>query len=118
MKLILLFAVAAFAAVCTADPVVDRTLDAPDDNITGLGWGGGYLWAVDKTSETVYRIDPVTGAVSLSWITTETGTKIPTGLTYLNNYVYVAAGTATGTAAYAYRYSSTGSYVGSFSLDC
>lgn len=118
MKMLILFLLATAAAVCTADPVVDRTLDAPDGNITGLGFGGGYLWALDKTSETVYRMDPVTGAVSLSWVATQTGTKIPTGLTYLNNYVYVAAGTATGTAAYAYRYSSSGSYVSYFSLDC
>jgi hypothetical protein len=104
--------------VCMADPVVDRTLTAPDGDITGLGWGDGYLWAIDKTSETIYKLDPTTGSVQDSWEVTQTGSRIPTGLTYLNGYVYVCAGTATGTSAYAYRYSSSGSYVSYFSLDC
>ncbi len=108
----------AAAAVCMADPVLDRTLDSPDGDITGLGFGEDYLWALDRTSETVYKLDPVTGSVSGSWVVSQTGTRIPTGLTYLNGYVYVCAGTATGTAAYGYRYSSVGSYVSSFSLDC
>ncbi|OPL19323.1 MAG: hypothetical protein AVO35_11295 [Candidatus Aegiribacteria sp. MLS_C] len=118
MKLLVFFLLAASVAVCTADPVVDRTLDAPAGDITGLGLGGGYLRALDRTSETVYRMDPVTGAVSLSWAVTQTGTRIPTGLTFLNDCVFVAAGTATGTAACAYRYSSSGSYVSCFSQDC
>ena len=117
MKIAFIFLVLS-VVVCIADPVVDRTLTAPDGNITGLGWGGGYLWAVDRTSEMIYKLDPTTGAVQDSWLATETGTKIPTGLTYLNGYVYICAGTSTGTAAYAYRYTASGSYVSSFSLDC
>lgn len=118
MKAILLLLLSASLSFCLAEPVVDRTLDAPDGNITGLGFGDGSLWAVDKLSETVYRLDPVSGAVSLSWVVTETGTKIPTGCTFLNNYVYVCAGTSTGTAAYGYRYNTSGSYMSYFSLDC
>lgn len=118
MKIVLLLVLPLIIAVCVSDPVVDRTLTAPDGNITGLGYGGGYLWALDKTSETIYKLDPLTGSVEDSWVCTQTGTKIPTGLTYLNNYVYICAGTASGTATYGYRYTSAGAYVNSFSMDC
>lgn len=117
MRILPLLCLAAFA-VCTADPVLDRTLDAPGGDITGLGYGNGSLWAVDRASKTIYELDPNTGSVSNSWAVTQTGTKIPTGMTFLNNYVYVCAGAASGTAAYGYRYTTSGSYVGSFSLDC
>jgi hypothetical protein len=117
MKYVLLTLVLS-AMVCMGDPVLDRTLTAPDDDITGLGWGGGYLWAVDRTSKTIYKLDPATGSIEDSWVASETGSRIPTGLTYLGGNVYVAAGTATGTSAYAYRYSAAGSYLSSFSLDC
>ena len=118
MKIVLLLVLPLLVAVCVSDPVLDRTLTAPDGNITGLGYGEGYLWALDKTSKTIYKLDPLTGSVENSWVCTQTGTKIPTGLTYLNNYVYVCAGTATGTATYGYRYTSAGVYTSSFSMDC
>ncbi len=118
MKIVLLLVLPLMVAVCLSDPVLDRTLTAPDGNITGLGYGEGYLWALDKTSETIYKLDPLTGSVENSWVCTQTGTKIPTGLAYLNNYVYICAGTAAGTAAYGYRYTSAGAYVSSFSMDC
>ena len=118
MKIVLLLVLPLLVAVCVSDPVLARTLTAPDGNITGLGYGEGYLWALDKTSETIYKLDPLTGSVENSWVCTQTGSKIPTGLTYLNNYVYVCAGTATGTAAYGYRYTSAGAYVSNFSMDC
>ncbi len=118
MKIVLLFVLPLMVAVCLSDPVLDRTLTAPDGDITGLGYGEGYLWALDKTSKTIYKLDPLTGAVENSWVCTQTGTKIPTGLTYLNNYVYVCAGTAAGTTTYGYRYTSAGVYTSSFSMDC
>ncbi len=118
MKFALLLVLPLIAAVCLSEPVLDRTLTAPDGNITGLGYGEGYLWALDKTSETVYKLDPITGSVENSWVCTQTSTKIPTGLTYLNGSVYICAGTAAGTLAYGFRYTSAGVYTSSFSMDC
>ncbi|RKZ03200.1 hypothetical protein DRQ25_17955 [Candidatus Fermentibacteria bacterium] len=118
MKIILLLVLPFIVAVCLADPVLDLTLTAPDGNITGLGYGGGYLWALDKTSKTVYKLDPLTGSIEHSWVCTQTGSKIPTGLTYMSGYIYVCAGTSSGTSAYGYMYNSTGGYIKNFSIDC
>ena len=107
----------AFTA-CIAAPVLDLTLTAPSGNITGLGFGEDYLWAIDKTTKTIYKINPLNGSVENSWACTQIGSRIPTGLTYLNGYVYICAGTATGTSAYGFRYNSSGGYIGSFSMDC
>ncbi len=46
MKIVLLLVLPLLVAVCVSDPVLDRTLAAPDANITGLGYGEGYLWAL------------------------------------------------------------------------
>ena len=117
MKSILLLPL--IAAVCIADPAIDRTLTAPDGSITGLGFGEGYLWALDSESETVYKLDPVSGSVEDSWVCTQVGSRVPTGLTYCSNYIFVAAATAPNyTSAYCYRYSSSGTYSSSFDLDC
>jgi outer membrane protein assembly factor BamB len=107
------------AAVCTADPVVDRTLTAPDGDITGLGYYSGTLYAVDGTSEYVYCLDPETGDVQSSWECTQTSSRVPTGLTVTSGYVYVAAASGSNqTDPYCYRYNTSGSYVGYFDLDC
>ncbi len=112
-------AVLLICALGPADPVVDRTLAAPDGDITGLGFGEGSLWAVDNVSETVYRLDPVTGSVEDSWVCTQTGSRIATGLTFASNAVYVAAATGSSYSdPYCYRYSTSGGYLGSFDLDC
>ena len=118
MRTALLLVLPVIVCICISDPALDRTLTAPDGDITGLGYGEGYLWALDRTSKTVYKLDPITGSVEDSWVCTQTGTKIPTGLTYLSGSVYVCAGTSTGTLAYGYRYYSNGTYVSNFSMDC
>ncbi|MEN8208714.1 MAG: hypothetical protein ABFR50_05615 [Candidatus Fermentibacteria bacterium] len=119
MKIVLLLVLPLMVAVCLSDPVLDRTLTAPDGDITGLGYGEGYLWALDRTSKTIYKLDPVTGSVENSWVCTQTAAKVPSGLAYLNGYVYICAGTAgTGTYTYGYRYTSAGVYTSNFSMDC
>lgn len=106
-------------ALLLADPQVILTLDAPDTNITGLGYGNGYLWAVDQISDMVYKLDPETGAILDSWECTQTGTRHATGLTFTSNTVYVAAASGTlNNDAYAYMYTTTGGYIGNFDLDC
>jgi len=116
MKIVLLLVLPLALAVCLSAPVLDRTLTAPDGNITGLGYGDGYLWALDKSTETVYKLNPVTGSVENSWVCTQMGSRIPSGLTYRNGYVAVCAATSTSVPAYCYRYTASGAYVSSFEM--
>lgn len=105
--------------ICTGDPQIELTFDAPGTNISGLGYGAGSLWAVDKITEYVYRLDPSDGNVENSWYLTANGTKVPAGLTFANNTIYVTGGTYPNlTLSYCYRYNTSGTYLGSFSLDC
>ena len=109
-----------FASLSLADYQVVQTLDAPDTNIAGLGYGNGSLWAVDIVTEFAYEVDPATGSVSNSWYLAEPGTKIATGaVTFANNTVYIAAGVgSTSTSTYCYKYTAAGAYSGNFSMDC
>ncbi len=119
MRILIIFALFTLPLTTFADPVVVRTLDAPDTNITGLGYGNGFLWAVDQVTEMVYILNPETGAVLDSWEVLENGTKHPTGLTFMNNTVYVASAEGTlNNAAYCDMYSDTGAYISGFDLDC
>ncbi len=105
--------------ICTGDPQIELTFDAPSANISGLGYGAGSLWAVDKSTEYVYRLDPSDGTVENSWYLAANGSKVPAGLTFANNTIYVTGGTyPTLTYSYCYRYNTSGTYLGSFSLDC
>lgn len=104
---------------CAAESQVVLTLDAPDTQITGLGFGAGDLWAVDGISEYVYRLDPTTGAVEDSWYCSNNGTRVPTGLTFANNNVYVAAAQpGSYNDPYCYIYTQSGTAVSTFDLDC
>lgn len=119
MKFAVTIVLALFAAVAVADNIIVATLDAPDTYITGLGYGNGSLWAVNSGEEYGYELDPTTGAVLNSWPLTETGTKRASGCTFANNTFYVSAGALPNlTLSYCYKYSDTGVYSGSFSLDC
>ncbi|HUT80988.1 MAG TPA: hypothetical protein VMZ29_07275 [Candidatus Bathyarchaeia archaeon] len=35
-----------------------------DDHIAGLAWDGNYLWGFESASDSILRIDPISGAVS------------------------------------------------------
>ncbi len=107
-----------FAGICMADYQIVATFDAPDTNISGLGYGNGSLWAVDGVTEYAYEIDPATGNVQNSWYCANS-TKLPSGLTFANNTVYISMGNPPSlTLSYCYRYSTSGVYLGQFSLDC
>ena len=108
-----------FTGISVADWQIVATLDAPDTNISGLGFGNGSLWAVDKVTEFAYQLNPATGDVQNSWFVAANGTRIPSGLTFANNTVYIAsAAPANLTDPYCYRYNTSGTYLGSFDLDC
>lgn len=107
-----------FSGAAMADYQIVSTIDAPDTNISGLGFGDGSLWAVDGTTEYAYEVDPATGAVLNSWYI-ENLSRVPSGCTFANGTVYIACGTPPSlTTSYCYKYSSDGTYSGMFSLDC
>ncbi len=107
-----------FAGICVADYQIVATIDAPDTNISGLGFGSGSLWAVDGVTEYAYQVDPATGTVQNSWYCENTG-RVPSGLTFANNTVYISMGTPPSlTSSQCYRYNSSGVYLGQFLLDC
>jgi len=105
------------AGACLAQPQIVQTIDAPDTGISGLGYGDGSLWAVDGTTEMAYEVDPADGTVLESWYC-ENSTKVPSGLTFAGGNVYIVMATTSGTYAYGYRYTQSGSYQASFSMDC
>ncbi len=116
---LILFSLLLFTGLSMADYQIVATIDAPDTNISGLGFGNGALWAVDEVTEFAYKLDPATGAVELSWYLAANGTKVPSGLTFANNTVYISSGAPPNlTSSYCYKYNDQGIYQSSFSLDC
>ncbi len=116
---LILFFLFVFVGLSMADYAIVATIDAPDTNISGLGFGNGALWAVDEVTEFAYKLDPATGAVELSWFLAANGTKVPAGLTFANNTVYISCGAPPNlTSSYCYKYSDLGAYQSMFSLDC
>lgn len=115
---VILFSLFLFAGISMGDYQIVSTIDAPDTNISGLGFGNGSLWAVDGVTEFAYKVDPTTGTVQNTWFCSN-GSKVPSGLTFANSTVYIAMGnTPNLTLSYCYRYNTSGDYLGQFSLDC
>ncbi len=93
------------------------TLQAPGESITGLAWGDGSLWAVDSDTKTVYRMDPESGEVLMSFQCDIPPTYLTTGLAYsetndmvlvgLWNYQY---------NGYVFQYSPQGEFLSSMSM--
>lgn len=97
---------------------VVQTLDAPDSNISGLGYGNGSLWAVDDTSEYVYALNPATGAVSISWYI-DNESRVPSGCTFTAGKVYIACGVPPDRLnSKGYIYNPRGTYYGYFGMGC
>lgn len=94
------------------------TLPSPGENITGLAWGGGWLWAVDGTSGTVFRMDTVTGEVTGSFPCQPPSSSYrTTGLAYSSYTGTVLVGLWDyGYNGYVYQYSPSGDYQGSMSM--
>jgi hypothetical protein len=112
-SVVLLFALVALVA---AKSIV-LTLTAPDGGISGLAWGGGNLWAVDEVSDTVYELDPNSGAVISSFGLTNPSTIFPTGLAYSETQNMILVGFwDNGTNGYVYKYTYTGGFLGSVTM--
>ncbi|MBD3369564.1 hypothetical protein GF402_04285 [Candidatus Fermentibacteria bacterium] len=109
MKRVLVL-VLALAAVGAAKSVV-LTLDAPCNNVCGLGWEDGKLWAVDEVSDMVYQLDPTNGDILSSFDASISSSYDATGLAVENGYVYVGAWNGY-TSAYVYKFNESGGYLG------
>jgi len=107
----ILFLLFIVAAAASAKAIV-TTLDAPDTNISGLAWGDGSLWALDAVTDSVYKLNPETGAVISSFYFSHPVTTVPTGLAYSENHNLVLCGGWHNTNGYIYKYTPTGTYRG------
>ena len=67
---------------------VDRTLNAPSGNITGLAFGEGVIWCLDSESSMCYGVDPVSGQVESSFLFAGPEDFTPGGLTYFNGNLF------------------------------
>jgi hypothetical protein len=103
-------------AICLGASIV-QTFSAPDSDISGLGYGGGSLWAVDGTSQYVYGIDPSTGSVTSSFLITSLYSDDPYGLAYMGGTLYVTMVNGY-TSGRVYKYSTAGAYQGNFDAYC
>ncbi len=103
-------------AICFGASIV-QTFDAPDTGISGLGYGGGSLWAVDGTTQYLYEINPSNGSVINSFYVTSIGNEDPFGLAYMGGTLYVSmvSGTSIGQV---YKLSTSGTYLGGFDAYC
>ena len=90
-----------------------NTISAPDSDISGLGWNGSTLWAVDHTSGYVYQLDPSSGAVLFSFYPALSSSYPPHGLTALNDTVFVSfVKPSTGAGVQGMYTASGGNYLG------
>ncbi len=110
-RLLLLLLLLPLATVSAQTVVL--TLDAPDTNISGLAYGGGSLWAVDGTTNYLYKLNPSTGAVQGSWYVAPSSSEHPTGLGFGNNQLYIAH-----TNSYIKIYTTSGVYSSQFTVSC
>ncbi len=97
-------------AVLFAVPTVVATFDAPDNDITGLAYADGKLYAVDKTAKKIYVLNPSSGSVETSW---SIDVKDADGLAYAGELLYVTNGTSD-----VYKFKLSGTDDGKSTLYC
>jgi len=118
MKMIL-FSLLLVPALALGASVIS-SFDAPDTGITSLDWDGSNLWAVDGTTQYVYKLDPANGDVLSSFLITDQVVgqdPVPGGMAIVGGTIYTAmyAGTSYGMV---YKYDTGGSYQGAFDMYC
>jgi hypothetical protein len=117
MKVVLLFLFSVFLFANAADVVV--IFDLPSDDITGLAYGNGSLWAVDSDSHTLYELDPSDGTILSQFNVSVAASHEITGLAFYNNILYVGENYPGGTSSgYVYKYTTTGVFQGSVDVVC
>jgi hypothetical protein len=97
--------------------VLLETIDSPGENITGLAWGEGDLWAVDADSDTIFRINTLTGEIINSFKCGIPSSFSATGLAFSEEHNRVFLGLWNySNNGYVYSYSPGGEYLGSVSM--
>lgn len=88
------------------------TIDAPDNDIIGLAWQDGHLWAVDRMSGWAYELDPDDGSVLFSFYPEHSATYSPYGLACGSDTLFVNYGKAVAGGVPRMYDTSTGGYLG------
>ena len=97
--------------------VVLNTIESPGDNITGLAWGDGDLWAVDAESDMIFRINTITGEIIGSFKCGAPSSFYATGLAFSEEHNWILLGLWNhSNNGYIYSYSPEGEYIGSVSM--
>ncbi|NOQ23062.1 MAG: hypothetical protein GQ565_10510 [Candidatus Aegiribacteria sp.] len=97
--------------------VVLDTLESPGENITGLAWGDGDLWAVDAESDMIFRINTITGEIIDSFKYSAPSSFSATGLAFSEEHNRILLGLWNhSNNGYIYSYSTRGEYIGSISM--
>ncbi|MCK4504263.1 MAG: hypothetical protein KAW14_01495 [Candidatus Aegiribacteria sp.] len=90
------------------------TIVSPGDEISGLAWGAGLLWAVDASSDMLFSINTSTGAVVDSFSISHSGNLRATGLAFSEEHNVLLVGFWDyGTNGLVYQYTSEGLSKGS-----
>ncbi len=94
-----------------------QTIESPGVNITGLAWGEGDLWAVDADSDTIFRINTITGEIINSFKCGTPSSFSATGLAFSEEHNRILLGLWNhSNNGYIYSYSLGGEYLGSVSM--
>jgi outer membrane protein assembly factor BamB len=115
----LLFLVFVLPALALGASIIN-SFDAPDTGISSLTWDGVNLWALDGTTQNVYKLDPTDGDVLSSfYITDQTPTynPVPGGMVYLGGSLYVAMHLPS-TYGNVYKYDTNGTLQSEFNMYC
>ncbi len=97
--------------------VVLNTFESPGENITGLAWGDGFLWAVDAESDRIFRINILTGEIIDSFKCSTPTSFSATGLAFSEEHDWILLGLWNhSNNGYIYSYSPGGEYIGSVSM--
>ena len=85
------------------------TIVSPGDEISGLAWGAGLLWAVDASSNMVFSIDTSTGDIVDSFSVNHSANLRATGLAFSEEYNVLLVGFWDyGANGYVYKYTLDG----------
>ncbi len=117
MKVVFLLLFSVFFLAIAGDVVA--SFDLPADDITGLAFGNGSLWAVDSDSHTLYEVDPSDGTVLSQFNVAVAGGHEITGLAFYNNILYIGENYPGGTSSgFVYKYTPAGVFLGSVDVVC
>jgi len=96
---------------------VSISLESPGDNITGLAWGNGYLWAVDASTNMIFKMNRISGDVIDSFSISLPRSFSATGLAFSEEHSLLLLGLWDGGYnGYVYQYHPNGDYIGSTSM--